>query len=54
MTRYHDKLATKVPGVGKRWEEEWKPEVRARNEAERTADYDGAERRRSWWPSSTS
>ena len=39
MTRYHEQLATKVPGVGKRWEEEWKPEVRATNEAERTADY---------------
>ena len=41
MTRYHDKLATMVPGVGKTWEEEWKPEVRARNEGERTADYSG-------------
>jgi pyruvate,water dikinase len=41
MTRYHDKLATMVPGVGKTWEEEWKPAVRARNEGERTADYSG-------------
>ncbi len=41
MTRYHDQLATKVPGVGKRWEEEWKPEVRALNESERSADYEG-------------
>ena len=41
MTRYHDKLAEKVPGVGKTWEEEWKPAVRARNEGERTADYSG-------------
>ena len=41
MTRYHDKLADKVPGVGKTWEEEWKPAVRARNEGERTADYSG-------------
>ena len=31
----------KVPGVGKTWEEEWKPAVRARNEGERTADYSG-------------
>src|SRR5262245_14084111 len=39
MTRYPDKLATMVPGIGKTWEEKWKPEVRARNEAEKTADY---------------
>jgi pyruvate,water dikinase len=41
MTRYHDKLATKVPGVGKRWEEEWKPELIAKNYAEKDADYSG-------------
>ena len=40
MTRYHDTARRRrCPGVGKRWEEEWKPEVRALNEAERTADY---------------
>ena len=39
MTRYPDKLAAMVPGIGKTWEEEWKPEVRARNEAEKTVDY---------------
>jgi phosphohistidine swiveling domain-containing protein len=39
MTRYPDKLAAMVPGIGKTWEEEWKPKVRARNEAEKTADY---------------
>ena len=39
MTRYHDKLAEKVPSIGRTWEEEWKPKVRARNEAEKTADY---------------
>ena len=41
MTRYHDKLATKVPGVGKRWEEEWKPELIAKNYAEKEVDYSG-------------
>jgi hypothetical protein len=41
MTRYHEKLATKVPGVGKRWEEEWKPELIAKNYAEKEADYSG-------------
>jgi rifampicin phosphotransferase len=39
MTRYPDKLAAMVPGIGKTWEEEWKPKVRARNESEKTADY---------------
>ena len=41
MTRYHEKLAEKVPSIGKTWEEEWKPAVSARNEAEKTADYSG-------------
>jgi phosphohistidine swiveling domain-containing protein len=41
MTRYHDKLAEKVPGVGRTWEETWKPDVRAKNEALKTADYSG-------------
>ncbi len=39
MSRYHDTLAAKVPGVGMRWLNEWKPEIMARNLAERDADY---------------
>jgi phosphohistidine swiveling domain-containing protein len=39
MTRYHDKLAEKVPGVGRTWDEEWKPAVRAKNERLKTEDY---------------
>ena len=39
MTRYHDKLAEKVPGIGRTWEEEWKPAVRAKNEQFKTADW---------------
>lgn len=41
MTRYHDQLDEKVPGIGKTWEEEWKPEVIARNVPLKTADYSG-------------
>ena len=41
LTRYHDKLAEKVPSVGKTWDEEWKPEVKAKNEAAKTVDYSG-------------
>ncbi len=41
MTRYHEKLATKVPSVGKTWEEQWKPAVKAKNETLKTADYSG-------------
>jgi phosphohistidine swiveling domain-containing protein len=41
MTRYHGKLDANVPGVGKRWEEEWKPEVIATNVPLKTADYSG-------------
>jgi pyruvate,water dikinase len=39
MTRYHDTLAEKVPGVGLRWVEEWEPAIIERNKAERAADY---------------
>ena len=39
MTRYHDTLAAKVPSIGKTWDEEWKPAVRAKNEPAKTADY---------------
>jgi phosphohistidine swiveling domain-containing protein len=39
MTRYHGKLASMVPGVGKTWDEEWKPEVIANNVPLKTADY---------------
>jgi rifampicin phosphotransferase len=41
MTRYHDTLAAKVPGIGRRWNEEWKPEIVARNSAEKDVDYSG-------------
>ena len=41
MTRYHDKLAAKVPLIGKTWEEQWKPEVIARNVPLKTADFSG-------------
>ena len=39
MTRYHGKLAEMVPGVGKTWDEVWKPEVIASNVPLKTADY---------------
>ena len=39
MTRYHGKLASMVPGVGKTWDETWKPEVIAHNVPLKTADY---------------
>jgi pyruvate,water dikinase len=39
MSRYAETLAEKVPGVGKTWEETWKPGVRTKNEAAKTADY---------------
>ncbi|HZM40933.1 MAG TPA: hypothetical protein VFB94_17560, partial [Acidimicrobiales bacterium] len=39
MTRYHGKLAEMVPGVGKTWDEEWKPEVIASNVPLKTADW---------------
>jgi pyruvate,water dikinase len=41
LTRYEDKLATDVPKVGRTWDEEWKPEVIARNVPLKTADYSG-------------
>jgi rifampicin phosphotransferase len=41
MTRYHGKLDTLVAGVGKTWDEEWKPEVIANNVPLKTADYSG-------------
>jgi rifampicin phosphotransferase len=41
MTRYHGKLDTMVAGVGKTWDEEWKPEVIANNVPLKTADYSG-------------
>jgi phosphohistidine swiveling domain-containing protein len=41
MTRYHGKLDSLVPGVGKTWDEEWKPEVIANNVPLKTADYSG-------------
>jgi pyruvate,water dikinase len=39
MKTYHQKLAEKVPGVGKTWDEEWKPEVIATNTPLKTEDY---------------
>jgi len=41
MTRYHQKLDSMVPGVGKTWDEEWKPEVIAANVPLKTADWSG-------------
>jgi pyruvate,water dikinase len=41
LSRYQDTLAAKVPGVGKLWDEEWKPTVIAKNEPAKTADYSG-------------
>jgi pyruvate,water dikinase len=41
MVGYHDKLATKVPGVGKTWDEKWKPEVIASNVPLKTEDFSG-------------
>jgi pyruvate,water dikinase len=39
LSRYDQTLADKVPGVGRRWEEEWKPAIIERHRVERTADY---------------
>jgi phosphohistidine swiveling domain-containing protein len=39
MVHYHEKLAEKVPTVGKTWEEEWKQEVMARNLPLKTEDW---------------
>ncbi len=41
MVEYHDKLASKVPLIGKTWEEEWKPAVIAQNIPLKTADWSG-------------
>ncbi|HWC68623.1 MAG TPA: PEP-utilizing enzyme [Acidimicrobiales bacterium] len=41
MQTYHQKLAEKVPGVGKTWDEEWKPAVIASNTPLKTEDYSG-------------
>ena len=41
MVNYHDKLAAKVPLIGKTWEEEWKPAVIAQNVPLKTADWSG-------------
>ena len=39
MGHYHEKLAAKVPSIGKTWEEEWKPDVIAKNIPLKTADW---------------
>ncbi len=54
MVHYHDKLAEKVPTVGRTWEEVWKPAVIARNVALKTALVVGPHRRGARWPSWTS
>ncbi len=41
LLTYHDKLAAKVPTIGKTWEEQWKPEVIAQNVPLKTTDYSG-------------
>lgn len=40
MTRYHNSLAEKVPGVGSRWENQWKPALIEKNYQLKTAEYD--------------
>ena len=39
MGHYHEKLAAKVPSIGKTWEEEWKPDVIAKNIPLKTTDW---------------
>jgi rifampicin phosphotransferase len=39
MTRYQDNLTDKVPGVGRTWDEHWKPEVIARNVPLKSEDW---------------
>lgn len=39
LTRYDETLAAKVPGVGRRWVEEWEPAIRSANLAEKAIDY---------------
>jgi phosphohistidine swiveling domain-containing protein len=39
MPTYHEKLANDVPGVGKTWDEIWKPEVISTNVPLKTADW---------------
>jgi pyruvate,water dikinase len=39
LTRYEATLAEKVPPIGATWEEQWKPEVIARNVPLKTADW---------------
>ena len=39
MVHYHEKLAEKVPTVGKTWEEQWKQEVMSRNLPLKTEDW---------------
>jgi phosphohistidine swiveling domain-containing protein len=41
MVEYHEKLAAKVPLIGKTWEEEWKPAVIAQNVPLKTVDWSG-------------
>lgn len=38
LTRYDDALATKVPVIGDKWNNEWKPALIARNYAEKDVD----------------
>jgi pyruvate,water dikinase len=39
MVHYHEKLAEKVPAVGRTWDQVWKPEVIASNVPLKTADW---------------
>ncbi len=39
MVNYHEKLAAKVPLIGKTWDEEWKPAVIAQNVPLKTVDW---------------
>ncbi len=39
LSRYHDTLADNVPGVGRRWVDEWEPQIIEANLAEKASDY---------------
>ena len=39
MTRYLQTLEDRVPGIGRRWDEEWKPAIIEKNLGEKGADY---------------
>ena len=46
MTRYHDMLAAMVPGVGRTWDEQWKPDVTGQERGAEDGRLVGPQRRR--------